>query len=461
MKYYAVKIGNNTGVFESWAECQNATKGYPGAVFKSFASKEEAEAFVQDRDLWEEIVAKDNEEGFLVAFTDGSYNEDLKRYSYGVFFIRPDGTSDSIFSYGSNEKYIDNRNIIGEVFGVINALDWAVSNGFYKLKIYHDYEGLSKWINGDWKAKSPASKLLVDIWKAKYEGVVEVCFSKVPGHSNVSFNEKADGLAKLALVNLKKQKIKGDEWFTIPYFDKEDFTAFADLITEANNTITYVKENKTDKTLFRFTDGQAKVVVSVFNTANHRLLVQGKNSYLMQVVISTLVELEDSCNVENILGSAYRLTIDKKKINSTMSQIDTTLPSNYPASLKRLIRQAIINLQYYVECEDYTQYAFPALRALEGHIKYLINSVGGKVDKTFSCFNRDSVSGRYSYSPAITDLNKKQSIDSCYNYYKAQRDTAFHFGDIIGNTDGTRLINTKEEADEIIKKCIQLINEQQ
>lgn len=78
MKVYAVKRGNKTGVFENWSECQAATKGFSGAEFKSFATREEAEVYLEDRDVWVEQVEKDNAEGYLVAFTDGSFDKDLK-----------------------------------------------------------------------------------------------------------------------------------------------------------------------------------------------------------------------------------------------------------------------------------------------------------------------------------------------------------------------------------------------
>ena len=45
-KYYAVSKGRYTGVFETWAECSDATQGYSGAAFKSFKTLAEAQAFV-------------------------------------------------------------------------------------------------------------------------------------------------------------------------------------------------------------------------------------------------------------------------------------------------------------------------------------------------------------------------------------------------------------------------------
>lgn len=45
--YYAVQKGRNQGVFMTWAECEAATKGFAGAVFKKFPSKDQAERFVK------------------------------------------------------------------------------------------------------------------------------------------------------------------------------------------------------------------------------------------------------------------------------------------------------------------------------------------------------------------------------------------------------------------------------
>ena len=96
MKVYAVKRGHKTGIFYNWAECQSATNGYSGPEFKSFSTKEEAEAYLEDKDIWKERVAADNEDGYLVAFTDGSYNAERNVYSYGVCLISPDKAEHTI-----------------------------------------------------------------------------------------------------------------------------------------------------------------------------------------------------------------------------------------------------------------------------------------------------------------------------------------------------------------------------
>jgi len=45
-KVYAVAAGRSPGIYSTWAECERQVKGFSGAKFKSFATREEASAFV-------------------------------------------------------------------------------------------------------------------------------------------------------------------------------------------------------------------------------------------------------------------------------------------------------------------------------------------------------------------------------------------------------------------------------
>lgn len=57
-KFYAVKRGRKTGIFTSWEECKNSIDGYKNAVFKSFNTHDEAEAFLNDEDIYEKNLKK-------------------------------------------------------------------------------------------------------------------------------------------------------------------------------------------------------------------------------------------------------------------------------------------------------------------------------------------------------------------------------------------------------------------
>lgn len=46
MKFYAVKAGRTPGIYTTWTEAEAQVKGFSGAEFKSFRTREEAEAWL-------------------------------------------------------------------------------------------------------------------------------------------------------------------------------------------------------------------------------------------------------------------------------------------------------------------------------------------------------------------------------------------------------------------------------
>lgn len=200
MKYYAVKVGKKTGIFETWPECQAAITGFKKPVYKSFLTKAEAECFLKGTDYWQSVVEKDLKVGYLVAFTDGSFSKELTKFSYGVHLILPNGQKQNISGCRADREFLKTANVAGEVFGVIEALKWAKENGFKKIKIYHDYQGLAHWITSEWSAYSKISLMYVEFWASVKPEFSEIKFQNVPSHSNISFNDVADKLAKEALT---------------------------------------------------------------------------------------------------------------------------------------------------------------------------------------------------------------------------------------------------------------------
>lgn len=455
-KYYAVRRGNNVGIFNSWPDCQTAIKGYANAEYKSFSTLEEANAYMNNRDLWDEIIVNDIQQGYIVAFCDGSFKSLSNKYSYGVVIIDSNKKEHDLYGVGSNTKYISSNNIIGELSAAINAMDWAVSNQYHKIKIYHDYEGVGKWILGEWKASKPVGKWYINVYQTKFEGLLDVKFQHVKGHSNNKFNDKADELANLALEDNKCVPIRGAHWFSLSHVQENDIQSICELIKEDYPDMQYNVSQSQNGNKYVVQFEGSKVVITCYQGRNRKVLVQGKHSMLFQMITSLICELTDVDKIEPILSNAYRIKVDKEKTDNIYQQRCSNLPANYPANIKSALKQTIVNLTYYIECDDYSMYVFPALRALEGHLKYLFKSVGINITNKFSQFDKND-DGRYYCTTAIADANIKAQIEECYNLYNSQRHTLFHFGDLMGQTDSTRIISQKAEADEIMLKCIDLI----
>ena len=373
-KFYAVKNGNSIGVFETWTECQKSINGYSNAEYKSFTSYEEAKAYIDGKDIYMEMIETDINNGYVVAYTDGSYNDEIKKYSYGVVIFDKNKNKFNLSGNGQNPKYIDSKNIAGEVIAVINALDWAVSNYYDKIKIYHDYEGIPYWIKGEWKTKSDISKSLVYIVNNRYKDLIDIKFEHIEGHTNNRFNEEADRLAKSALEGICKQKIYGENWFSTSKIDKDELTTLIACIKDDYPDLKCNLKNLNNRDVFKLELCNEKITITSYNVDGNKILVQGKNTTsLFQIFVIYLSELMEDKELISVLSNVYRVNIRNKK--EIITQFDNIFPafhSDYPNNIKKLIKQSIININIYIESEIYNQYVYPALIALDGQIMDIV-----------------------------------------------------------------------------------------
>lgn len=212
-KFYTVRKGHSVGIFESWEECKAAVEGFSGAEYKGFGSLAEAEDYLGIAgDVAEkaepasdaqsaparhnEVIAQDT----LITYVDGSYEHSLGKYAFGCVFLMPDGTIYVENGSGNNPESAKLRNVTGEMLGAMFAVRFAIKNGFKRVEIRYDYEGVEKWVTGAWKAKTELTQkysMSMRMWQAQ----IEMCFTKVAAHSNVYYNEMADQLAKQGLVD--------------------------------------------------------------------------------------------------------------------------------------------------------------------------------------------------------------------------------------------------------------------
>lgn len=104
-KFYAVKVGKIPGIYGTWSETEKQVKGFPGAVYKSFSTEEEAIRFISCEDIKEiknvsdtttttnkkiEQEIKNLQDREVIAFVDGSHSLDTdgkEKYSFGVVLL--------------------------------------------------------------------------------------------------------------------------------------------------------------------------------------------------------------------------------------------------------------------------------------------------------------------------------------------------------------------------------------
>lgn len=199
-KYYAVKRGRVPGIYEDWQSAKEQVEGFPGAEYRSFASKEDALAYLQG-EPWK---CSNLEKGTMVACVDGSYKDGV--CGSGIVICDEEGVHE--FYFWTDEPDLSKmRNVAGEILSVLFAIHHALHKGVKRLIIRHDFENLHRWISGEYKTRIVLTEIyrqIVD--SAKKEGL-DIEFEKIVAHSNDPCNERADELAKLAT-----QRKRNVEW---------------------------------------------------------------------------------------------------------------------------------------------------------------------------------------------------------------------------------------------------------
>lgn len=232
---YAVLKGRKTGVFHTWAECKAQTDGFERPVFKGFMSEEEALAWLEKggkaaygtrraavKTKKEPAIDPENfepenyfKEDHLTtdvlppimpenyAFVDGSYNGNYKGkavYGYGGI-VHVNGEDVYISGNGCEEEYVVSRQIPGEVFGSLKAIEKAIELGAEHLVVFYDYNGIGHWTTTTekrWKAEKPIAKAYVKHFD-ELSKKIKVNFYHVKAHTDIEGNELVDKMAKKAV----------------------------------------------------------------------------------------------------------------------------------------------------------------------------------------------------------------------------------------------------------------------
>lgn len=212
-KVYAVKVGRTPGIYSTWVACLAQVNKYPGAIYKSFATVEEAKEYMKDKisdkveimplqDLDAEEEKKknpfDSDEIKCIAFCDGSFNSELKKYGGGYFlYIKSEKLFLVGMADGNNKDDVPMRNVAGELLAARGAINAAIRHGCESIHLFYDYKGIECWAKGEWKTNKPGTKKYKKEIDEMSE-VIEINFRKVKAHSNNKYNDLVDLLAKKA-----------------------------------------------------------------------------------------------------------------------------------------------------------------------------------------------------------------------------------------------------------------------
>lgn len=485
LKYYAVRIGRIPGIYLTWSQTEEQVKGFSGADYKSFFTEEEAIAYLSGKDREEncnelneteqinqkiELEISQLEEGEVIAFIDGSHSSDAdgkEKFSFGALLITNE-SRDSLFKAFVGTPNMQSRNIAGEIEGAKQAILWAIDKHQHRIKIFYDYEGIEKWAKKAWRANSEIAKEYVKFFDEKSK-LIKVEFEHVKSHSGIRYNEKADELAKQALLS-QGYKTYNDGTVYFIGFEKEDWIRLVNLLNlevneEDSNKIIDLTESKPKRFMdkLELTLDSQRVIINCYR--GKKSYVQGKQNVLFQSIISRAIETLPTDNaVIEVLKMYHALTIEEYEVENEFSAQLPNFPSNEKdIKLRNTLLSAVFNTLLTGYMPDYTCLVTPLLRAMEFYLHRILSDRLGKTTTTpkgkniFSYFALDSTSNCYHYNSCKKNLSDEQIsyLDELYNRYNKLRHPYSHWAE---NSLDTAVITDLKVAQDLIIEGLHFIN---
>jgi ribonuclease H-related protein len=230
-KYYAVRAGRIIGIYTKWSECEDQVKGFSGAIYKSFPTREQAREFMNSKDkpasmIKQRVVenssdkqrAQENSladrrvienssdkqrarENSLDIYTDGSDNNGLRLGAYceynGPRYLSKKIDRALLKTWGINNTHCSNPTAefiaFGEVLRILNKNEDEAAQ-FDLITFHIDYVGVKNWMSGDWNTKEEHIKSIKERCILLI-GKLNIEIKWVRGHSGVYGNEMADKMA--------------------------------------------------------------------------------------------------------------------------------------------------------------------------------------------------------------------------------------------------------------------------
>jgi ribonuclease HI len=210
-KFYVVKVGKQPGIYTDWNTTQQLVSGYPGAIYKSFKTLEEAQMFYGDNH--NKAIEYD-----YTIYTDGSSTGGVA--GAGVVILSKTGVKKTVYAkvYNVNNGATLDWSDRAELYAVFLAL--SLCHGV-NVKIFSDSryvvstlgEYIKAWEMQNW----PADKANLDLIKAINYLMKNrtVTYEHIKAHAGHQYNEEADLLANKGAAQETNNVFVNDELYFV------------------------------------------------------------------------------------------------------------------------------------------------------------------------------------------------------------------------------------------------------
>lgn len=179
----------------------------PRIVFEGSAWPEELRTYVQT--LWNRFqqTSTDSHEsaalptdGRVIMYVDGSYQDATGKPCISwAFEVWQDETSlHAASGVISDEHLLSLRNVAGECEAARQGLRWCHNHALRTVEVRFDFQGVSAWPTGSWKAKLPFTQQYAQAIR-EMMSAMSISWTHVRGHSGEVGNERVDQMARTAI----------------------------------------------------------------------------------------------------------------------------------------------------------------------------------------------------------------------------------------------------------------------
>lgn len=206
-KYYAVVCGLVPGIYTDWPTTESMVKGYPGAIFKSFRTRAEAEAFMAKSTAISTNVETQKQPHVLpltnrtIIYTDGSFvkgiGDDPGTCGFGIVIITSAG--EKLKAYGrvpDTAMTTGPTNNVAELYAIYVALSLVKGDVILYSDSQYAITSLTTYVHG-WIQNGRAgvsNRILIEGTYGLIAGR-DVTLQHVDAHTGIELNEEADRLA--------------------------------------------------------------------------------------------------------------------------------------------------------------------------------------------------------------------------------------------------------------------------
>ena len=290
-----------------------------------------------------------------------------------------------------------------------------------------------------------------------------------PGGISELKEEVAEFIYNSPICQNKEISKLSNPWFVFDNIATEEFEVIIGLLEEIEGVEKSEKKIISGGELVEINSSSGEKIKISYFTKNRKLMVQGRPLKLFSEAYTFTMTLIDTEQIPDIMSQQLNVKTEvtsdsiEKELMTYLSNLEL---DTFPVKMKKLSYQAIMNLKIQLEMFDYAFLAFPSLRLIEGHLKYIMKNKRIRLESDkfsmFTCVgttNNRTYVLQTEYNNLFT-LNEKNYVERAYNYYKNNRHSLFHWGNLDTplNVDRTRMINRLDEAHGCIYDVFEVIN---